>query len=618
MTHSSLNTHFLKNLSNTHRLLLLVWQSAPKWLLAMVSITTVGALLPIGLLYTNKLIIDWITQHAAQNATQSSSWSYAAWAPIFLLIVIRLALSVMRLGVSEVRPFVSQMLSDRLSLSATRKLLRQSIRLDLNHFESPAFYDALSLATQSGSSYPVRSLDYATTLLGQVINVAGLLILLVQFNPIILVLLLLTTLPLLLKGVSFSKKKFVLNRKNTFEGRLVSYFQGLLTQQRYAKEIRLFNLGEQILARWQQTYGQYKNEVEQMARAQVIGRFSVGVIPHLCFYAAYAWIVLKTVQGQITLGDFVMYSGAFSQAQSLLAGCVQNLANTYDANLHMSQFFEFLSLQPSITSPAAPVAFPETIRQGLVLKNVGFAYQGSEKTEKTEKTVFRDISFKVNPGESIAVVEVNGAGKTTLVKLLTRLYEPSTGSITIDGVPLSAFDLKELRRNIAVLFQDFAQYKLSIQENIGFGDIDHWEDASRVQAAAAKAGVADFIESLEQRYQTNLGNLFPEGRELSGGQWQKIGLSRAFMSSAQILILDEPTSAMDAIAEFDLYQRFRQLTQGKITFFISHRFSSVRLADRILVLDQGRIAELGTHAQLMAQSGLYAKMFRLQASGYAA
>ena len=619
MSKPQLNTQFFKNLSNTRRLLALVWEAAPKWLLAMVCVTAVGALLPIGLLYTNKLIIDWITANAGQNADQYTRWDYAAWAPISILVVARLLLSVVRLSIGEARPFVSQMLSDRLSLTATQKLLRQAIRLDLNHFESPAFYDSLSLATQSGSSYPVRSLDYATNLMGQLINLAGLVVLLVQFNPIILFLLLLATLPLLQKGVSFSKKKFMLNRKNTFEGRLVAYFQGLLTQQRYAKEIRLFNLGEQILARWQDTYAQYKDEVEKMARAQAIGRFSVGIVPHLCFYAAYAWILVKTVQGQITLGDFVMYSGAFSQSQSLLTGCVHNLASTYDANLHMTQFFDFLALQPSITSPAQPKTFPNKIRQGLALREVGFAYGGSDDGvhSKHDRTVFEDINFQVNPGESIAVVGVNGAGKTTLVKLLTRLYEPTTGTITVDGIPLSAFDLKSLRRNIAVLFQDFAQYKLSIQENIGFGDVEQWDHPERAQEAAQKAGIAEFIGSLERQYQTHLGNLFPDGRELSGGQWQKIGLSRAFMSSAQILILDEPTSAMDAIAEFDLYQRFRQLTQGKITFFISHRFSSVRLADRILVLDGGRIAELGTHEELLKQAGLYAKMFDMQAAGYA-
>ncbi|MEM9007010.1 MAG: ABC transporter ATP-binding protein [Cyanobacteria bacterium P01_F01_bin.86] len=597
------NTEFWKNLGNTHRLLALVWQSAPTWLMAMIGITIVGSLIPVILLYVNKLIIDWISTRAGQSAV--------VWMPIVLLILARLGLSLSKAGLGEARPFISQILSDRLTLTATRRLLQQSARLDLNHFESPDFYDALNRATQSGSSYPVRALDYATNLVGQSINLIGVIVLLLQFNPIILFLLLLTFFPLLTNGVNFSKKKFMLNRKNTFEGRLASYFQGLLTQQLFAKEVRLFDLGDHLIAQWEQTFNHYKKDVERMARHQALGRFGVVAIPNLSFYAAYAWIIVRTVQGTITLGDFVMYSGAFSQAQTLLTGCAQNLANTYDANLYVAQFFEFLSLKPKIVSPVSPQPFPHPIQHGIELKNVGFAYPG------TERSIYKDINFRVHPGESIAVVGVNGAGKTTLVKLLTRLYDADQGTITIDGIPLSDFELKDLHRNIAVLFQDFARYKLGIQENIGFGDIENWQSRSQALAAADKAGIAEFIDSLEHGYQTKLGNLFPQGRELSGGQWQKIGLSRAFMSQAQILILDEPTAAMDALAEADLYKRFKELTRGKITFFISHRFSSVRLADRILVLDGGQIAELGTHEELIQQKGLYARMFNLQASGYA-
>ncbi|MEO1621959.1 MAG: ABC transporter ATP-binding protein [Cyanobacteria bacterium J06632_3] len=602
MSPSRPNTQFLQNLGNTHRLLQLVWQAAPTWFLWMVGITIASALIPVGLIYTNKLIIDWVTQQAGQLSV--------VWTPIILLVVVRLGLSLGKVGLGEARPFVSQILSDRLSLTATKRLLQQAARLDLHYFESPDFFNILNRAAQSGSTYPVRALDYATTLTGQLINLAGLVILLFQFNPLILALLLITFLPLLRKGVTLSKKKFVLNRKNTFEGRLASYFQGLLTQQQYAKEIRLFNLGNFVIDRWEQTFQHYKKESEDMSRHQAISRFGISLIPNLSFYAAYGWILVQAIQGPITLGDFVMYGAAFNQAQTLLTGSAQSLANTYDANLYVAQFFEFLSLEPKILSPKTPHPFPQPIQQGIVFKDVSFGYPDSSRP------VCQNVNFAIRPGESIAVVGVNGAGKTTLVKLLTRLYDVNSGTITIDGIPLSAFDIQDIHQNIAVLFQDFARYKLSIHENVGFGDIDHWHNREQVEDAAIRAGAAEFIASLAQGYDTKLGNLFPKGRELSGGQWQKVGLSRAFMSQAQILILDEPTAAMDAIAEADLYQRFKSLTQGKITFFISHRFSSVRLADRILVLDDGQIAELGTHDQLMRKSGLYAEMFQLQASGY--
>jgi ATP-binding cassette subfamily B protein len=568
----------------------------------MVLLTIVSSLIPVGLLYVNKLIIDWLTKNIDQNQV--------AWTLLMVLVSTRLLLTLGKTAFSELRPFVSQILSNRLTLTATQQLLRQAVQLDLKHYESPEFFELLSLATQSGSSYPVRALDYATNILGQFINLVGLLALLIRFNPAILLLLLLSFLPTLQTGVKYSKQKFNLNRKHTFEGRLSSYFQGLLTQQLFAKEVRLFNLGEHFLSRWRETYSQYQRETEKMAQQHMLGRFLIGTIPTLGFYGAYAWLIVQTVQGQITLGDFVMYAGAFNQAQTLSTGFVQNISSTYDANLYVSQYFDFLSLKPSILSPEYPESFPNPIQTGICLDNVSFTYP------KTQKPVFENINLSVVPGESIAIVGVNGAGKTTLVKLLTRLYDVSAGSITIDSIPISSFDLTDLRQNIAVLFQDFAQYKLSILENIGFGDIQNWDQLDRVQQTAVEAGIADFIASLDQGYETKLGNLFPGGRELSGGQWQRIGLARAFMSQAQILILDEPTAALDAIAEFDLYKRFRQLTKGKITFFISHRFSSVRLADRIVVLDQGQIVELGSHEQLLDQNGMYAKMFRMQASGY--
>ncbi|MEB3213874.1 MAG: ABC transporter ATP-binding protein [Leptolyngbyaceae bacterium] len=595
-------TSFRENLCYTPHVIRLVWRAAPLWLVGMGFLIVGSSLLPILLLYINKLIIDWLTNNIGNISTD--------WKLLIGLITLRFILAFGKILFNEIRPFISEILNNRLTLVVTQDLLQQAIRLDLKHYESSNFFTLLSRATQSGSSYPVRVLDYSINILGQTITLLGLVILLVQFNFIILILLLVSFIPILNTGVKFSKQKFKLNLKHTFEGRLASYFQGLLTQQQFAKEVRLFNLGHHFLTRWKETYRQYQKETEAMARHHVGGRFTISLIPTMSFYIAYSWLIFQTVQEQISLGDFVMYVSAFNQAQTLLTGYVQNISSIYDANLYISQYFEFLALKPSILSPVNAHDFPCHIQRGLQLSHVTFSYPDSHIP------VLQDINFSVHPGESIAVVGINGSGKTTLVKLLTRLYDVDSGLITIDDIPISAFKLTDVRQNIAVLFQDFSQYKLSILENIGFGDIQNHADRDRIASAAHDAGISDFISELEDRYETKLGNLFPTGRELSGGQWQKIGLARAFMSRAQILILDEPTSAMDAIAEFDLYQRFRQLTQGKITFFISHRFSSVRLADRIMVLDNGRIAELGNHAQLLEKNGLYARMFSLQASGY--
>ena len=595
-------TRFFKLLANTPRLLSLVWQAAPIWLSMTVGLTLLASLIPVVWLYLNKLIIDWIT--TAINTEQIE------WKILIVLIGLRFIVASSRDALNELRPYVSQALSDRFGLYANQKLLEQALKLDLAHFESSQFQEALSRAQQSGSTYPVRALGNLTTILGQGINLLGVFALLVSFNPAIILLLLLTSLPTLRVGVSFSNKKFALTRKRTLNSRVAAYFQRLITHQDFAKEVRLFNLGSYLIQEWQQINTLYNQEVRQLSFHRSRARFLVSLLPSIGFYGAYIWVIYQATNGTITLGDLIMYSGAFSQAQSLLNGITENLATTYESNLYVSQYFDFLKFKPQIISPLKPVSFPNPIQKEIRLNHVKFAYPESQHL------VLNDLNLTIYPGESIAVVGVNGAGKTTLVKLLTRLYDASSGEIYIDNVPIQAFNLTELRHNIAVLFQDFAKYKLSIQENIGFGNIETLSDQTRIDKAASEAGAAAFIQALEAGYQAKLGNLFPGGQELSGGQWQKIGLARAFMSQAQILILDEPTASIDAIAEFELFKQFRQLTQGRTTIFISHRFSSVRLANRIVVLDQGQVAEIGSHDQLMANQGLYAQMFRLQAEGY--
>jgi ATP-binding cassette subfamily B protein len=335
-----------------------------------------------------------------------------------------------------------------------------------------------------------------------------------------------------------------------------------------------------------------------------------GVLVDGGFYLAYIWTLIKTIAGQISVGDFTMYTGAFAQAQQVLPSILENIARVYESNLYVAQYFDFLSLQPQVTNSSRPQSFPQPIKQGLSIKNVSFTYSG------VSKPTLSNLNLEVKPGESIALVGLNGAGKTTLLKLITRLYDVDSGEIAIDGIPLSEIKLSELHQNIGVLNQDFARYQLSVKDNIGFGNLPQRENQSRIEQAAIDSGADRVIDTLNDGYQTRLGKMFKGGVDLSGGQWQKIGMARAFMTDAPILILDEPTAALDAIAEYELFEKFRTLTQGKMTFFVSHRFSTVQLADRIVVLENSKIVEIGSHQELMTQNGLYAEMFLKQASSY--
>ncbi|NEO27511.1 MAG: ABC transporter ATP-binding protein, partial [Kamptonema sp. SIO4C4] len=411
-------------------------------------------------------------------------------------------------------------------------------------------------------------------------------------------------------GVRYSGKRFWMMRRETQAGRLADYLQQVLTKQDFVKEIRLFNLGDYLQQQWQTIRTRFNRKSANLARQYATMRGVGGLISNVGFYAAYIWTLVQTVRGNISLGDFTMYTGAFTEAQNLIPGLLENLASVYESNLYVSQYFEFLNLQPTILNPAHPKPFPKPLQDGLRLENVSFTYPGNETA------TLRNLNLTVKPDESVALVGVNGAGKTTLLKLITRLYDVTEGRITFDNVPIQDFELTDLRANIGVLYQDFARYYLSVQDNIGFGNLPERENFDKMEAAAKNAGAADIIDNLVARYDTLLGKTFKGGIELSGGEWQKIGMARAFMSDAPILILDEPTAALDAIAEFELFEKFRQLTQGKMTFFVSHRFSTVLLADRIVVLENSEIVEIGSHEELMANNGLYAKMFRLQASSY--
>ena len=583
----------------------LVWRAAPVALIISILLTLTSSLMPAAQIYISKLIVDQVVGMVGDGRAIADMLQ-----TLLPLVFGGFGLLLLQAILQQLDGYTTQVMSDRFLLYANTQLLQQATRLDLAHYESPEFHDILNRAQQSGSNYPMRVLRLSLTLLGQATRLVGLLALLLRFNPLVFVLLLLSALPTFWVGIRFSERRFWMTRRQTPSRRLADYFGTILTEPQFVKEVRLFNLGGYLVNQYQDIREEFNQESQRLARRQSFAQVSLEIISAIGFYGAYALVLWETIRGLVTIGDLTLYASTFQQAQAATAGILTSMATLYEFNLYVSQYFEFLDLYPQVTNPPKPKKFPTDIKEGLILKDVYFTYPGSNEP------TLKNINLTVAPQECIALVGLNGSGKTTLLKLLTRLYDIDRGLIAIDDIPLSAFDLSSLRRNIGVLFQDFARYALSAKDNIGFGDMANREDNEQVFRAADNAGADAVIEELDKGYDTVLGKMFTGGVDLSGGQWQKIGLARAFMSQAQVLILDEPTAAVDAIAEHDLFERFRQLTQGKMTFLVSHRFSTVRMADRIVVLENGEVIEVGTHDELMAKQGRYEEMFRLQAESY--
>ncbi len=589
------------------RLFQLVWAAAPGALVVRLILTLSSSLIPATQIYISKLIVDQVVTLVGASAAVTTITQ-----SLLPLVAAGFGFLLLQAVLQQLDGYVTQVMSDRFLLHANTQLLTQATRLDLAHYESSEFHDTLARAQQSGSSYPMRVLQLSVTLLGQVTRLLGLLALLLRFNPLVFALLLLSALPTFWVSVRFSERRFWMTRRQTHSRRLADYFGKILTEPQFVKEVRLFNLGDYLVERYHVIREDFNQESKMLARRQGLAQVSLEIISAVGFYGAYALVLWEAVRGLVTIGDLTLYAGTFQQAQAATAGILLTVATLYEFNLYVSQYFEFLDLTPQVVNPPKPKPFPQPIREGLVLQNVYFTYPGSDNP------TLKNISLSVAPHECIALVGLNGSGKTTLLKLLTRLYDIDRGLITLDDVPLSAFNLADLRQNIGVLFQDFARYEISAKDNIGFGNLPNRDDQGQIYRAATDAGASDVIGELAKGYDTVLGKMFTGGVDLSGGQWQKIGLARAFMSQAQVLILDEPTAAVDAIAEHELFERFRQLTQGKMTFLVSHRFSTVRMADRIVVLEKGEVIETGTHEQLMAEQGRYEEMFRLQAESYTA
>jgi len=596
---------FLGVFAYSRRALELVWTTSRPLTVAFGLLTLIAGTLPAAVAYVGALIVD-----AVVAAIQADELARAALTRHALLLVLAegvlvAAIAGAQRGISLCQSLLRALLGQRVNVM----ILDKALTLELTHFENSDFYDKLTRARREASTRPL-SLVTRTFGLGQ--NLASLLsfgTLLVSFSPWAVVLLILAGLPAFLAEAKFSGDRFRLFLWRSPETRMQLYLETVLAREDHVKEVKLFGLGPLFLERYRAIFRKlFKEDRELTIRRDTWG-FFLGLIATATLYGAYAWIALSAIASRITLGQMTMYFMLFRQGQSAVSAILSAVGGMYEDNLYLSTLYEYLET-PVESRKGAVVRGPQP-DDGIRFERVGFTYPGAEQPTLV------DIDLHIRPGESLALVGENGSGKTTLIKLLTRLYEPSAGRITLDGQDLREWDETTLRDRIGVIFQDFTRYQLMVGENIGAGDVRYFEDEARWREAGEKGMAAPIVESLPQGYRTPLGKWFNDGRELSGGQWQKIALSRAFMRArADILVLDEPTSAMDAGAEALVFEHFRTLTKGRIAILISHRFSTVRMADQIVVLQDGRIIERGSHEQLMQLDGHYAHLFSLQAQGY--
>jgi ATP-binding cassette subfamily B protein len=582
----------------------LVWQASRGATLLMALITLIGGLLPISQAWVAKLIVDEVV-----NAVTNGVAPAIALQATLPYLLIEFGLLTIGTALGQVRTLAEHMLNARLGNTINTAIIRKSLALDLQFFEDAQFYDKLQNARRESNWRAMSIINTSFNLVQNLITLASFAVGLLAFSPLVALVLFGATLPSFVVQTRYSRLNFRLLTWRAPESRKMNYLEHLLTVDSSAKEIKLFGLGEPLLQRYQELFWKFYREDEALARRRSIISMLWGLLASASYYGAYAWIVWRTVSGTITIGDMTFYLTLFRQSQGTFQGLFYNAGQLFESGLFLENLFGFLNLTPQMITGKGRKA-PRPIREGIEFRNVSFRYPDREEY------ALREINLVVRPGEKIALVGANGAGKTTLIKLLTRLYDPTEGQILLDGVDLREYDLEDLRECIGVIFQDFVRYQVSARENIGFGQIDELANEPRILSASERGGADEVIERLPKGYDTVLGRWFEKGAELSGGQWQKIALGRAFMRDSEVLVLDEPTAALDAEREYEIFQRFRQLTAGRIAFLISHRFSTVRMADRIVVIDGGRLTELGTHHELLELDGTYARLFNMQAEGY--
>lgn len=595
------------SLRNVPRFFRMIWDVSPGLTLWNVALRLVQAAVPLAMLYVGKEIIDIVVDSIADPTNTASIQSTAH--PIWFWVGLELALAVANSLLGRAITLTDSLLGDLVNNDSSVRIIRHAATLDLYQFEDAGFYDKLERArTQTAGRTALMSmvLSQAQDLITVLFLAGGL----IAFNPWLMLILVVAVIPSFIGETKFNRDSYSLTRSWTPERRELDYLRYIGASNETAKEIKIFGLEGFIADRFKVISDKYYKANRKLAlrRAAWGGFFSM--LGTTSYYAAYVFIIGQTVLGSITLGTLTFLAGAFSRLQGLLQGIVSRFSRIAETALYLQDLFEFLELKPLSQSHTGSHKVPRPIRTGFQFENVGFRYPESETW------ALRNLDFTLPPGEKLALVGENGAGKTTVVKLLANLYEPTEGRILLDGVDLREYDPDDLRREIGIIFQDYVRFMFTAAENISIGNIPERENRPCIEDAAEKSLADTVVENLPKKYDQMLGKRFSGGVDLSGGQWQKVALARAYMREAQLVILDEPTAALDARAEHEVFLRFAELMKGKAAVLISHRFSTVRMADRILFLENGRLLELGSHEELLAKGGKYAELFRLQAKGY--
>ena len=589
-------------LNNLPAFFKLVWHTSPSLTICNIVLRIIRSAIPLAILYIGKLIIDEVV--LLTHSTNAASHNY-----LWQLVGVEFGLAILSDGLTRATNLVDSLLGDLFSNDTSIQIMKHAATLDLDQFEDSTFYDKLERARQQTVGRTVllsQVLSQVQDLITMLFLAAGL----VVFNPWLILMLIVAVIPAFLGESYFNDKNYSLNRRQTPERRELDYIRFIGASDDTAKEVKIFNLADFLTDRFRQL----SNKFYQDNKALVIKRSLWGtifaILGSVGYYGAYVFIIATTIAGKQSIGALTFLAGSFRQLRSLLESILSRFTSVSQGAIYLKDFFDFFEIQPKIKHSANARPFPRPIQTGFVFDNVGFRYHNSERWAN------RHLSFTLHAGEKLALVGENGAGKTTLVKLLARLYDPSEGRILLDGQDLKEYNLGELRKEVGVIFQDYIRYQMTVSQNIAVGNIDEKENESLIQHAAKQSLADILVQKLPDKYAQALGKRFNQGVELSGGEWQKIALARAYMKDAQLLILDEPTASLDARAEYEVFERFTELTKGKTAVLISHRFSTVRMADRILVLERGELIESGDHAALLQKNGRYAELFNLQAKGY--